>query len=154
MIPRSPWVTMSQSVSCENTWLLSDLRQACANTQPHSYTQTVGLRLSLRGSNRASPLRALFKGLSCTVQRSCASTLVLQSACVLHLSLLLFSARVSPEGTISIFLLVLSVACLHRLLHLLCDFFFFYMSLCEIYCEIFQTCSARVACPKILTFNL
>lgn len=78
---------MSQSVSCENTLLLSDLRQACANTQPHSYTQTAGLRLSLRGSNRASPLRALFKGLSCTVQRSCASTLVLQSACVLHLSL-------------------------------------------------------------------
>lgn len=86
-IPRSPWVTMSQSVSCENTLLLSVLRQACANTQPHSFTQTVELRLSLRGSNRASPLRALFKGLSCTVQRSFRHTLVLQSACVLHLSL-------------------------------------------------------------------
>lgn len=106
---------MSQSVSCENTWLLSDLRQACANTQPHSYTQTAGLRLSLRGSNRASPLRTLFKGLSCTVQRSCASTLVLQSACVLHLSLslLLLSARVSPEGTISVFFLSFECNVLH-----------------------------------------
>ncbi|KAK2903372.1 hypothetical protein QQF64_009671 [Cirrhinus molitorella] len=88
---------MSQSVSCENTLLLSVLRQACANTQPHSYTQTVGLRLSLRGSNRASPLRALFKGLSCTVQRSFRRTCSAVSVCSPSLSLLLLSARVLPE---------------------------------------------------------
>lgn len=100
-ILRSLWVTMSQSVSCENTLLLSVLRQACANTQPHSYTQTVGLRLSLRGSNRASPLRALFKGLSCTVQRSFRHLFCSQRVFSISLSLLL-SARVSPEGMISV----------------------------------------------------